>query len=482
MLKSTVMSSIKIKFLFKWIFIVQLLPIFVSAQSQMDQHNPKRDTVIRDPDANQYPVMPYSVEGDLNNSFPPPNGSLSGRTLVPSKYFDWKTKLQEKTGLKLAFSYAAMALGIPQSQVIADSSINSAIGGMMQIEAQWHFNRGKDYEGGITAVLDWRHALGSNNRMPGTLFRESGSGIGLDGAFLPWDPYTSVLYWQQHLKKDRFWFRIGQTSPNLMMDFFRYRDPRVSFTSTVNTNPLASIPLHPSSLGIGFNWYPIKGSKDLYVAGVLNDLNVEIGKMDWSSLFRYGEFYTALEIGKNWRRSPGNFDHLHVMFFYADKKSTAGVKVNNQFIPFPTSAGWGFKVAGEKQWNKLVAFANYTYNTATGGGLNIFTGMQHSITAGMGYNRPANIRGEIGFMVNLSSLQEARRNMINNPQNPSEVLLSRVVSVARDVPQFSSEIYWRILIMKQLWVTPGVQAFVNPTFNTRTDFIVAPSIKARIYF
>jgi hypothetical protein len=475
------MSSIKIKCLIKWIFIFQLLPIFVYAQSKKDQHNPKKDTIIGYPYDNQYPVVPNEIEADLNASFPARESVISG-TLMPGKYFDWKTKLYEKTGLKLGISYSAMFLGVPQSQAIADSVANSGIGGIFLIEASWRFNRGKDYEGGISATLDWRHALGNNNSMPGTLVKEVGSGIGVDNAFFPWDPYTSSLFWQQHLKKDRFWFRIGQTNPMVMMDFFRYKDPRVSFTSTVNTGHLTSIPVHPSSFGIGFNWHPIKGSKDLYVAGALNDINVEIGELDWGSLFKYGEIYTALEIGKNWRRSPGDFDHLHIMFFYSDKKSTAGIKIGDQFIPFPTSAGWGFKVAGEKQWNKLVAFANYTYNTAGGGALNILTNMQHSITAGIGYNSPANIRGELGFMVNLSSLLEARRNMVNNPQNISEVLLSQVVAGARDVPQFSSEIYWRILLMKQWWVTPGVQAFVNPTFNTRTDFIVAPSIKARIYF
>jgi len=309
------MSSIKIKSLIKWIFLVQFLPIFVYAQSQKDPQNPKKDTIIYYPDANQYPVIPIDIEADLNASFPPPNGSALGGTLMPSKYFDWKTKLLEKTGLKLGISYNAMALGVPQSQTIADSATNTGIGGIFLLEAQWRFNRGKDYEGGITAVLDWRHALGSNNRMPGTLIKEVGSGTGTEAIFIPWDLYTGMLYWQQYLKKDRFWFRIGQTNPVLMMDFFRYKDARVSFSSTANTGPVTSIPLHPSSLGIGFNWYPKKGSKDLYVAGVLNDLNVEIGKMDWSSLFKYGEFYTALEIGKNWRRSPGNFDHLHIMFF-----------------------------------------------------------------------------------------------------------------------------------------------------------------------
>ena len=88
----------------------------------------------------------------------------------------------------------------------------------------------------------------------------------------------------------------------------------------------------------------------------------------------------------------------------------------------------------------------------------------------------------MGLAFNLSSPIKDWANSINNPQNPSELLLTQVWTVARDTPQYSTEIYWRILLLKQLWVTPGIQLFMNPTYNTRTDFIIAPSIKARVYF
>ena len=426
------------------------------------------------------PAIPIDVEADLNASFPKP-GSVLG-TIIPGNYFDWKVDLYKRTDIKLGISYQAMFLGVPQSQTVTETSRNTGLGGFLLLEAQWHFiNKGKDYEGGITATLDWRHKLGSNNNMPGELFPDVGSAIGVDATFLPWDPYTSILFWEQHLKKDRFWFRIGQTAPAAMMDFFRYKDSRVSFTSVPHTFPTSVIPYAPPSLGFGFNWN-LKKDSNLYLKGVVNDLNVDPGEFDWSGLFEYGEIYTALEIGKHWFRTSKDFDHAHLMFFYADKKSTAGVNIGDQFIPLPTSAGWGFKVHGSKQWNQLVGFANYTYNTAQGGGFAVFTGMQHSAAIGLVYNDPFKISGELGLAFNLSSPIKDWANSINNPQNPSELLLTQVWTVARDTPQYSTEIYWRILLLKQLWVTPGIQLFMNPIYNTRTDFIIAPSFKARVYF
>ncbi len=466
------------KIIGKLVLILFLLGTGVIYAQNIEPELIENDTLPHYPD-DQKPVIPTDVGPDLDASFPKA-GSLLG-TIIPGKYFDWKVDLYKRTGLKLGFSYQAMFMGVPQSQTVTETSTNTGLGGFLLIEAQWHFNRGKDYEGGITATLDWRHALGSNNIMPGTLFPHVGSGTGVDATFLPWDAYASILFWEQHLKKGRFWFRIGQTAPVAMMDFFRYKDSRVSFTGTSHTLPVAVIPYAPPSLGIGFNWHPIEGS-ELYVKGVINDLNVEAGEFDWSGLFEYGEIFTALEIGKHWRRGPSDFDHAHIMFFYADKKSSAGVVVQDQFIPLPTSSGWGFKVHGTKQWNKLVGFANYTYNTAEGGGFGVFTGIQHSVSAGLVYNQPLDIQGELGLGLNLSSPLKDRGNSINNPQNISEILLTHVWTVARDVPQFSTEIYWRILVLKQLWITPGMQLFVNPTYNIRTDFLFAPSIKARVFF
>ena len=46
--------------------------------------------------------------------------------------------------------------------------------------------------------------------------------------------------------------------------------------------------------------------------------------------------------------------------------------------------------------------------------------------------------------------------------------------------QYGSEIYWRISLTRNIWVTPGLQFVINPTINTESDFIAIPHIKFRI--
>ena len=199
---------------------------------------------------------------------------------------------------------------------------------------------------------------------------------------------------------------------------------------------------------MSFKWWPFEDS-ELYVVGTVNDINAPPGKVDWSGLFDEGEVFTALEIGSNWRRGKGDFDHAHLLIWYADKVSTAS---------FPSKAGWGFKLAGSKQWNKIVAFGNYAYNTAEGGGFG-FTNSQHAVNAGIAYTKPFGIRGETALGWSWAK-----------PIDPG----------LRD--QYGLEAYWKILLLPNLWVTPGVQVLFDPTFNTEVDSIVIGQIKARLIF
>ena len=97
-----------------------------------------------------------------------------------------------------------------------------------------------------------------------------------------------------------------------------------------------------------------------------------------------------LEIGNDWRRPNGTFDHLHLDLFYADKRSTRNPDTT------PNEAGGGFKVAGEKQIDRFVGFASYTYNTAEGGGISTTVSGQTAY-AGVAYLRPFDVQGEIGL-------------------------------------------------------------------------------------
>lgn len=291
--------------------------------------------------------------------------------------------------------------------------------------------------------------------MPGDLFFETGTMWGHDAFMLPWDPYAAILFWEQHGKKDRFWIRVGQIAGPAILDFFRYKDGRVSFTSPAMTFPLHIIPYSAPGFGVAFNWYPIQNS-ELYVTGIMNDLNANAGVFDWSGIFEYGDIFAGLEVGKHWRRSNTDFDHAHITFWYSDERSTS---------PIPTKSGWGFKVHGTKQWDNMVSFANYSYNTTQGGGFGIFAIAQHGINAGLAFVAPLDVRGEIGMALSWAVPIRERAEFLG----------------ARTEAQLGGEIYWRILMLKQFWITPGMQFTVNPTYNVRTDFIFVPQIKARLF-
>ena len=69
----------------------------------------------------------------------------------------------------------------------------------------------------------------------------------------------------------------------------------------------------------------------------------------------------------------------------------------------PNEAGGGFKLAGEKQIDRIVAFANYTYNTAEGGGIST-TFSRHTAVVGVAYLRPFDVQGEVAVGVMWSQL------------------------------------------------------------------------------
>jgi len=50
---------------------------------------------------------------------------------------------------------------------------------------------------------------------------------------------------------------------------------------------------------------------------------------------------------------------------------------------------------------------------------------------------------------------------------------------ARD--QYGLETYWKLLLMPDLWVTPGVQMLFDPSYNPDTDFVGIAQIKFRLF-
>ena len=222
----------------------------------------------------RYPIpergfhIPANVKADLKNAFPR-RGSVLPSIPPPRPYFEFKVGLYERIGLKLAFSYQMIALGAssakPAGEDLSQGKQTAWAGGLL-IEAQWVFyQREKDYPGSLVTAFDWRHTF-QNTAQPAFLSLDTGSAWAHDTYYLSWRPWFPVLFYEQAFKKDMFVLRFGNLSTPRFLDFFRFKDPRTSFSGGPFTGPANINPFAPPGFGIQFDLRPIKDN-ELYFTG-----------------------------------------------------------------------------------------------------------------------------------------------------------------------------------------------------------------------
>lgn len=401
---------------------------------------------------------PTNIDVDLNRSFPQPGAIFD--TNVPKNWFKWKENLYKTRGIKLGFSYQSSYLTTTDSLLAEDT----AWGGWLLLEGKWDlFNTGQANKGGIVMAVDWRHTIGGYLE-PFLLLTSSGSLWPHDAAQLEWDPWLPALYWEQHVGRENdFVLRFGNQAAGTFIDFFRYKDPRVSFTGSPHSGAQDVIPAPAPGPGASFRWKPIDDS-EFYIVGTINDMNAVPAEFNWDNTFDFSEFFYAAEFGMNWRRSPSDFDHVHLTIYYADDRT------GTQIVPgvaTPQKGGAGFKLAGEKQWDRVVGFGSYAYNDAEGGPFST-TLTKQQLRLGFAVNRPLNVNGEVGFGFTWSEPIEGLPLVVFPQRDPLK-------------DQYGVEMYWRMLITNDLWVTPSLQVIVNPTYNPDTESIIVPGLKFRFF-
>ena len=304
---------------------------------------------------------------------------------VSQSWFDWKDDAYDRFGLKFGFSYQMLFQSA--SDVAPNAAFENAWGDWWGFMTKWTMlDKGGDHEGTLVFSMFERGGIG-NNAVPSNFGITDVGGITTNVEFTTWTLSIENLYWEQWFKpgKHQLMVRIGNQVVTTLVDPFRFKDSRVSFT----TGPYCFHPTIPAptfGFGAGFKWWPDEDS-GLYIAGSLNDMNGDpnLQGFDWSTVSR-AEFFYVAEVGYNWKRSKGDYDHLHLLVFYADERSTRSPDT------LPNKAGGGFSILGEKQVNRWVGFAGYTYNTAEGGGVT-GTLSEHTVTAGISYKNPFNVKG-----------------------------------------------------------------------------------------
>ena len=396
---------------------------------------------------------PLEAGNILDDIVPQPPGPL-WEIGVPEdgKWFSWKDDIYERYGLRFGFSY--QMLGQYATDTLPDAIHDTALGDWWGFLTKWTMlDRGGNFEGTLVFSMFERGAVG-NHQVPSNFGLVDIGSLTTNVEYTTWDLEIENLYWEQWFKseKSEFMLRVGNQVVTTLLNPFRFKDSRVSYT----TGPWAfhpTIPYPTFGFGTGFKWWPDKET-GFYVAGSLNDMNGDpnLQGFDWSTVSRHEYFY-GLEFGYDWTRSKDDRDHVHLLLFYADERSTRSPDT------LPNKAGGGFRLHGEKQWGRWVGFAGYTYNTAEGGGVT-GTFANHNFTLGAAYLNPANIRGELSFSL-----------LYMNP-------IDEIFPDARD--QYGIEAYWRISLTNNIWITPGVHLVFDPALNPYHDFIAIPHLKFRI--
>jgi len=411
------------------------------------------DSVAEAPDSTPQAVdnHPLNPEKILEDIVPQP-GALFPYG-VPQSWFDFKDDVYDKIGLRFGFSYQMLMQSA--SATVPNSEFDTAVGDWWGFLTKWTLlNKGSENEGLFVFSMFERGAVG-NNAVPSNFGLLDAGSITTNVEYTTWDFEIENLYWEQNLalKKNKFQCRIGNQVVTTWLSPFRFKDARVSFT----TGPWAfhpTVPYPTFGFGAAFKWWPDKES-GFYVSGSLNDMNGDpnLQGFDWSTVSR-GEFFYGVEVGINRNRSKDDYDQWNLLVFYANERSTRFPDT------LPNKAGGGFRLLGEKQWDRRVVYASYTYNTAQGGGVT-GTLSEHVLTAGVAYLNPVNIRGEAA----ISLLY----------MNPIEEIFAEPV---RD--EYGLETYWRISLSNNIWITPGIRLVFNPSLNPEDDFIAIPQFKFRV--
>ena len=403
-----------------------------------------------EPEANPQPQPP-----------PRPRPLEQPQPLFPGFVMPWSADLADlrrraydKYGLTFGVSY--QQLYQYASDTLPSARFKDALGGFAHTSVTWTpLDRGGDFEGTLVWRMGWRGPLG-NEPVPAQFGVPVVGSIWSNYEFTTWDGRFAVedLFWDQRLGPS-FSFRVGNQGPQAVFNFFRFKDARTSFTSS----PLAfyeTIPYPTFGLGTSFRWQPIQNDPEVYVVGTLNDMNGDPAALglDWGT-FGLGQYFYGLEIGKNWRRENGEFDHFHIDLFYASDRSTRSPDTS------PNKAGGGFKVAGEKQVDRFVGFASYTHNTTEGGGISATLSGQTAV-AGVAYLRPFGVQGEVAVAGMWSQL------------------IPNVVPGAPRSDQYGIEAYWNIGVTPNSTLTPGIQFIFNPVLNPNVNVVAVPHIKFRV--
>ncbi len=362
------------------------------------------------------------------------NPLYESKLLAPIQ--EWKNGVAERTGFNWSLDYSALFMGVNDSL-----GEDNASGGIVRFFGFWDMvNRGKPNKGSLNWKVENRHSY--TEVPPSGLGFESGYVGIFEPPFSDQQTRLTNLYWKQYFAEGKWAAVGGFLDVTDFLDVYLMASPWTGFNNFVFSTGSAATDLpNDATLGIAAGGMV---AEKVYIQAGISDANSDPTEPfeGFDSIANESDFFKWIEIGFTPKQDKLYFDNIHLTFWHIDERANG------------TPDGWGLN-ASWQQWinDKWLPFVRGGYTEDSGSLL------EKSVTVGLGY-QPVPMRGVIGLGFNWGK------------PNP--------ISFEGADDQYSTELFWRYQLTKELAVTPSVQYIVDPALNEEEDDLWAFGLRLRL--
>ena len=349
---------------------------------------------------------------------------------------EWKNGVAERTGFNWSLDYSALFMSVNNSP-----GEDSASGGMVRFFGYWDLvNRGGPNKGSLNWKVENRHSY--TDVPPSGLGFESGY-VGLfEPPFSDQQTRLTNLYWKQYFAEGTWAFVAGFLDATDFVDVYLLASPWTGFNNFVFSTGSAAMDLpNDASLGVAAGGMV---AEKVYIQAGIADANSDPAEPfeGFDSVANESDFFKWIEVGFTPKQDKLYFDNVHVTFWHIDERANG------------TPDGWGLN-ASWQQWinDKWLPFVRGGYTEDSGSLL------EKSVTIGVGY-QPVPMRGVIGFGFNWGKPNETSFGDLDD--------------------QYTTELFWRYQLTKELAVTPSIQYIKDPALNPDEDSLWAFGLRVRV--
>jgi porin len=273
---------------------------------------------------------------------------------------------------------------------------------------------------------------------PRQLGANIGSLWGTVSAFSRYDFNLVQLWWEYHLIRKKFGFRVGKMDLSDYFNLYTFVSSNFSFLNNGLTGDLSiAFPNNGLSAILGY-----KPTKETFIFAAIGDMNGDKLSMSFDSFFSEHEYFTALEFSYKPKTPCQGEGNYNVMVWHADAIKR---------LRIPESKG--FAISMEQEFRTgFLPFLRYGHSDGKG------TGITDSLGAGFGVLR-AFSRKDDEFGLGLIWAKPKNRDLRN---------------------QLMCETFYRLQLTHHIQITPDFEVIFNPTFNTKESMIGVFSIRMRM--